>query len=105
MKYINEKISDKVEQFYKTGKIVATNFLDPSEIIMISGEIKYVEHIIWGGFEDAERKVVLIGCEFEENESVNSIASEFISALRINLLSERYFVASKRVRKCSWFRN
>lgn len=105
MKYVSERVSDKVEQFYKSGKIVATNFLDPSEIILVSGEIKYVEHIIWGGFVSAERKVILIGCEFVENESINSIASEFISALRINLLSERYFVTSKCVRKCSWFRN
>lgn len=89
MKYVNEKVADKVEQFYKTGKMVATNFLDPSEIVMVTGEIKYVEHVIWGGFESAERKVILIGCEFVENESINSIFSEYISLLRINLPRER----------------
>lgn len=89
MKYLNEKVADKVEQFYKSGNVVATNFLDPSEIIMVSGEIKYVEHAIWGGFDGAERKIILIGCEFVECDGVNSIACEFISALRINLLSDR----------------
>lgn len=93
MKYVSERVSDRVEQFYKTGKIVATNFLDPSEVVMVSSEIKYVEHAIWGGFEGAERKVILIGCEFVEYESANSIACEFISALRINLLAKRCFVS------------
>lgn len=94
MKYVNEKVADKVEQFYKTGNIVATNFLDPSEIVMVSGEIKYVEHFIWGGFEGAERKIILIGCEFVEKESVNSIVSEFIIPLRISLVGERRFNSS-----------
>ena len=44
MKYVNERVADKVEQFYKSGKIVATNFLDPSEIVMVSGEVKYVSN-------------------------------------------------------------
>lgn len=94
MKYVNERVSDKVEQFYKLGKIVATNFLDPSEIIMVSGEIKYVEHAIWGGFDGAERKIILIGCDFEVGKKINSTAAEFISALRINLIGERSFISS-----------
>ena len=102
MKYMSERVSDKVEQFYKTGKVVATNFLDPSEIVMVSGEIKYVEHAIWGGFEGAERKIILIGCEFVEYSAANSVVSEFITALRINLLSERCFVTSKCSWKCAW---
>ena len=73
---------------------MATNFLDPSEIIQVSSEIKYVEHVIWGGFDCAERKIILIGCEFVECDGVNSVACEFISALRINLISERYIIAS-----------
>ena len=105
MKYVCERVSDKVEQFYKTGKIVATNFFDPSELVMVSGEIKYVEHVIWGGFEGSERNVILIGCEFVENESLNSIASEFISALRINLVGKRCVVSSKCIGKCAWVRN
>lgn len=105
MKYVSERVSDKVKQFYKLGKIVATNFLDPSEIVLVSGEIKYVEHVMWGGFEGAERKVILIGGELVENEAINSIASEFILALRITLVSERCFITSKRVGKRPWFRN
>lgn len=82
MKYISEKISDKVEQYYKTEKIVATNFLDPSEIVQVLGEVKYVEHIMWGGFNGAERKIILIGAN--ENGNINEIAGEFISILRIS---------------------
>lgn len=87
MKYVSQRVSDKVEQFYKMGKVVSTNFFDPSEIVMILGEIKYVPHVIWGGFDGAERKIVLIGCEIEDCEYVNLIASEFISVLRISVIN------------------
>ena len=81
MKYIGEKISDKVEQYYNSGKVVATNFLDPSEIVQVMGEVKYVEHFMWGGFDDAERKIIFIGVEGLEElgESVN----DFITLLRV----------------------
>lgn len=82
MKYISEKISDKIEQYYKFGKIIATNFLDPSELVQVLGEIKYVEHTMWGGFDNAERKIILIGVDAKEN--INEIAGEFISVLRIS---------------------
>ena len=81
MKYINEKVSDKVEQYYKFAKVVATNFLDPSELVQVTGELKYVEHFIWGGFEGAERKIILIGVE--NKEELNEDVSEFITVVRV----------------------
>lgn len=88
MKYICERVADKVEQFYNLGKVVATNFLDPSEIVTVSKEIKYVEHAIWGGFENAERKIILIGFDSELEDDVRYVASEFISALRISVSND-----------------
>ena len=81
MKYIYERVSDKVEQFYTSGKIVATNFLDPSEVMQVMGAVKFVEHTCWGGFDSAERKIILVGIEVSEN--VNDVAQDFISAIRI----------------------
>ncbi len=87
MKYINEKIADKVEQYYKYEKVVATNFLDPSEIVNVKSELKYVDYISWGGFENAERKIILIGLDIAENE-VNDFAKEYITVLRVDASGE-----------------
>ena len=81
MKYIGDKISDKIEQFYNLGRVVATNFLDPSEVVQVIGELKYVEHFMWGGFEDAERKIVFIGVE--SLEELNGEVEDFITVIRV----------------------
>lgn len=78
MKYINEKVSDKVEQYYNNGKSIATNFLDPSEILSVSHEVKCVEHCMWGGFEDAERKIIIIGEELVDIEK-----QDFLCVIRV----------------------
>lgn len=78
MKYINEKISDKIEQFYKSGKASVTNFLDPSEIVSVMHEVKFVEHCIWGGVEEAERKIIIIGEEIVEPDN-----QDFLSVIRL----------------------
>lgn len=81
MKYIGDKVSDKIEQFYNSGKVVATNFFEPPEVVQVMGELRYVEHITWGGFEAAERKIIFIGVEHLE-ELENQI-NDFITVLRI----------------------
>ena len=78
MKYIIEKISDKVEKFYKSGKAIATNFLDPAEVIGDMHEVKFVEHFLWGGFDGAERKIIVIG-----EEMIDTERQEFLAAIRI----------------------
>ena len=78
MKYIIEKISDKVEKFYKSGKAIATNFLDPAEVIGVMHEVKFVEHFLWGGFDGAERKIIVIG-----EEMIDTERQEFLAAIRI----------------------
>lgn len=81
MKYIGDKVSDKIEQFYNSGKVVATNFFEPPEVVQVMGELRYVEHITWGGFEEAERKIIFIGVEHLE-ELENQI-NDFITVLRV----------------------
>ncbi len=81
MKYINEKVSDKIEQYYKSAKVVATNFLDPSEMVQVLGELRYVDHFMWGGYDDAERKIVLIGAG--NIEEIGEKITDFVVVLRI----------------------
>lgn len=68
MKFLADKISDKVNKFYETGEVQATNFLDPAELVEISGTIRYIEHVTYGGFDEAERKVLFIGAEEADYE-------------------------------------
>ena len=69
MKFLADKISDKVDKYYETGEVQVTNFLDPAELVEVSATIRYVEHVAYGGFEDAERKVLFIGVENVEDNS------------------------------------
>ena len=69
MKFLADKIADKVNKFYETGEVQVTNFLDPAELVEISATIRYVEHVAYGGFDGAERKVLIIGTENVEDNS------------------------------------
>lgn len=60
MKYINARILDKINEYYATGEIVATNFLDPSELVEVRSTLNQVENVAFGGYENAERKVIII---------------------------------------------
>lgn len=60
MKYINARILDKINEYYTLGDIVATNFLDPSELVEVSSTLNHVENVVFGGYDNAERKVIII---------------------------------------------
>ena len=57
------KILDKIRQYEKTGDMVCTDFLDPAEIIENKGVYSKVPHVLFGGFEDCERKIILFGTD------------------------------------------
>lgn len=69
MKFLADKISDKVNKYYETGEVQVTNFLDPAELAELSATIRYVEHVAYGGFDDSERKVLFIGTENVDDNS------------------------------------
>lgn len=90
MKFLADKISDKVNKFYETGEAQVTNFLDPAELVEVRGTIKYVDTCIFGGFDGAERTVILIGAEEWD-------FSEILTAIRITAsdkLSHRAILGS-----------
>lgn len=71
------KVSDKIRKYEKTGIICATNFLDPSEIIEIKNMVNKLPNCFFGGFDDAERKILLIGTD------EIAVAMEYVDILRI----------------------
>ena len=70
------KVIDKIRLYEKTNKLVATNFLDPREVFELESIYKNYPHSIFGGYDEAERKLLVIGddeANFEEYISVIEI--------------------------------
>ena len=57
------KIVDKMKLYEKTGKIISSCFLDPSELVDVENIISKVPNCCYGGYEEAERKIILFGTE------------------------------------------
>jgi len=74
---IISKIKDKIKIFEKTNKINSTNFLEPVELAIVKSVLKEIPHTIFGGIEDSERNIIIIGTEDIQDFST------FISILEI----------------------
>ena len=60
-KLLLAKISDKIKQYKKTGEPTHTSFLDPAEQMEAESILRDIPHFAFGGYDDAERKVMIIG--------------------------------------------
>ena len=76
MDYSIAKIKDKIKIYIKTGKPTSSFFLTPTEQIEATYILKNMPFSFCGGYEQAERKIIVIG---EENASIE----EFCSLIRI----------------------
>lgn len=76
MDYNIAKIKDKIKLHEKTGKVMNTNFLTPLEINEALSLLRGIEYIVNGGFDEAERKILIIG-------SADVEISDFCKVLRI----------------------
>lgn len=70
------KILDKIKIYEKTGEIVSTFFLNPSEIFEHENIYDKYLHALEGGFDEAERKLLIIGVEEVD-------VSQFICVLEV----------------------
>lgn len=76
------KITDKINLYKKTNKITYTNMLDPMEFANVRGILRNVPYVAFGGYEEAERKVVFIGDEeIDFNEYLTLIRIESVKPL------------------------
>lgn len=76
MEYTIPKIRDKIRLFEKTGKETATLFLTPAELQEALTILKGYDYTITGGFEEAERRIIIVG-----NEKAD--AAEYLEAIRV----------------------
>ncbi len=70
---LQNRFIELAERSYNSGCYTYTNFLNLMELDMLSrmeSRLRHVPHMLWGGAEDCERKLVRFGnyetCGYEE---------------------------------------
>lgn len=90
-KILLAQILDKIEFSSQREKIEYTDFLDMYQVALVKSFMKNIDFgnfLLYGGFEDAERRVLII---FPEKYNMNMIEknySKIIKVIRINLGDE-----------------
>ena len=71
-KLLLARVSDKIKKYVKSGEVTYTCFLDPAEQLDINCLLKSIPHCLYGGYSEAERKIVIVGTDElnEENDDV-----------------------------------
>lgn len=76
MDFVVAKIRDKIRAFERNEIVSNTNFLTPAELSEALIILRGYDFSVLGGFEEAERKIIVVGNE-------NADISEFCSVIRI----------------------
>ncbi len=89
-KVLLAKVLDRIRISKTKNKIVSTDFLDEHEqriVLDLLMKMKIRNYKIWGGFENAERKILIVYPEKLENIFINEIPNkeEYLSIIRIIL--------------------
>ncbi len=82
------KITDKIEFVDIRKNIEITDFLDMYQISLVENflrKIKYNNYILYGGYENAERKILIIYNEIYNKDEIGLKYSEFFSIVRVKL--------------------
>ena len=85
------QVLDKIEFSKTRNKIETTDFLDMYQISLVENflkKIKFTEYKLYGGYEDAERKILLIYPEKYNEEMLKKNYSKIIKIIRIVLDEE-----------------
>ena len=91
-KILIAQILDKIEFSRQREKLEYTDFLDMYQISLVKSFIKKIEfenYILYGGFEEAERKLLIIYPEKYNMNMIEKNYSKIIKAIRIILEDEQ----------------
>lgn len=90
--YIIANIKDKINLAKKRNKIQNTCFYTTSEKMMLEKELNYVlkekKYFFFGGYEDAEREVLIIYPEKFNEDIARDNLDSILKAIRIRLPNE-----------------
>lgn len=87
-KILISQILDKIDFCTKREKLEYTNFLDMYQVALVKSFMKKIEfknYILFGGFENAERKVLIIYPEKYNMNMVEKNYSKIMKVIRITL--------------------
>lgn len=87
-KVLLAQIADKIEFSKKKNRIEYTNFLDMYQISLVKNYLRKIDfknYVLYGGFDDSERKILIIYPEKYNLEMVEKNYSKIIKIIRITL--------------------
>lgn len=90
-KILLAQVTDKIEFSKQKERIECTDFLDMYQISLIKNFLKkmnFENYVLYGGFEDSERKVLIIYPEKYNIDMVQKNYSKLIKVIRISLQEE-----------------
>lgn len=70
-------IEDKRRQCEEQYIVTSTAFLDAREGALAEAELHYVDHLFYGGYEDAERRVIVFIPEYYEGRSTENYKNDY----------------------------
>lgn len=85
------QILDKIEDVAQKEKLEFTDFLDMYQISLVEGflkKIKYKNYKLYGGYESAERKILIIYPEKYDDKMLEKNYSKMLKVIRITLPEE-----------------
>ncbi len=86
-------VLDKIDILNLRGKIEYTDFLDMYQISLVENflkKIKYEKYILFGGYEDSERKILILYPEKYNNSMIEKNYTKILKIIRIELPEEEY---------------
>ena len=85
------QILDKIELMQTRGKIEYTDFLDMYQISLVENflkKIKFENYKIYGGYDDAERKILIVYPEKYDDNMLEKNYSKLLKVVRVTLDEE-----------------
>ena len=93
------QILDKIEFVKKREKIEYTDFLDMYQISLAENflnKIKFENYKLYGGYEEAERKILILYPEKYNENMIEKNYTKMLKVIRVNLPEEEYGKYSHR---------
>lgn len=85
------QVLDKISIMEKTQKIESTDFLDMYQISLVETflkKINFENYVLYGGFNDAERKILIIFPEKYTSDMIQKNYNKMLKIIRVELSNE-----------------
>lgn len=90
-KMLLAQVLDKIEKMGKTQKIESTDFLDMYQVSLVETflkKINFENYKLYGGFDDAERKILIVYPEKYTEEMLSKNYGKLLKIVRVELGEE-----------------